>query len=91
MRFLRLALLTTVLLSPGIAVAAVSCADLPKAERYVRQKLRPGPNTRQAERHLEAARRAHSARQCSAELQKVDYYAKRSVAADQRAAHGARR
>ena len=85
MRFLRLAVLASVLLAPGIAVAAISCADLPKAERYVRENLRPGPNTRLAERHLEAARRARSPRQCSAELQKVDYYAKRSAAADRRA------
>lgn len=87
MRILRLALLASVLFAPGMASAAISCAvDLPKAERFVHGKLRPGPNTRLAERHLEAARRARSAGQCAAELRKVDFYAKRSVAADRRLA-----
>ena len=85
MRFLTFAILAPLLLAPGIAAAAVPCSDLPKAESFVREKLRPGPNTRLAERHLEAARHARSARQCSAELQKVDFYAKRSAAADRRA------
>lgn len=86
MRFLRLSTLAFLLLAPGIAAAAVPCSDLPKAEAYVRNNLRPGPNTRLAQRHLERARHARSPRQCSAELQKVDYYAKRSAAADRRAA-----
>lgn len=86
MRFLRFAMLASVLLAPGIAAAAIPCSDLPKAERYVRENLRPGPNTRLAQRHLEAARHARSAQQCSAELQKVDFYAKRSTAADRHAA-----
>jgi hypothetical protein len=86
MRVLRLVALAAVLLLPGIAFAAISCDDLPKAEHYVKENLRPGPNTRLAERHLDAARHARSPRRCSAELEKVDYYAKRSVAADRRAA-----
>ena len=87
MRFPTLALLAAVLLAPGIAAAAIPCSDLPKAERYVRENLRPGPNTRLAQRHLEAARHARSPQQCSAELEKVDEYAKRSAAADRRAPH----
>jgi predicted outer membrane protein len=85
MRILRLAALAAVLLAPGIARAAISCADLPQAEAYVHDHLRPGPNTRLAERHLEAARHARSERACRSELGKVNYYAKRSLAADRRA------
>jgi hypothetical protein len=73
-----------VLLLPGLAAATIPCRDLPKAERYVATQLRPGPNTRAATRHLALAKAAASARQCSAELAKVDYYARRSRAADQR-------
>ena len=83
---IMLAALSTVLL-PSIAVAApIPCSDLPMAESFV-QKLRPGPNTRAAQRHLEAAKAATSERQCSAELRQVDRYSKRSVAADRRVAH----
>lgn len=75
------------LLLPGVAAAApIPCSDLPMAESFV-QKLRPGPNTTAAQRHLEAAKHARSDGQCSAELRQVDKYAKRSVAADKRAAH----
>ena len=72
-------------LLPSVASAAIPCSDLPMAERFV-QTLRPGPNTRAAQRHLEAARHAGSERRCSAELQQVDKYARRSVAADKRQA-----
>jgi hypothetical protein len=73
-------------LVPTVANAArIPCSDLPMAEQFV-QKLRPGPNARAAQRHLEAAKNASSNRQCSAELRQVDIYAKRSVAADKRAA-----
>ena len=84
MRFLTVAALAAVLLAPGLARADVSCADLPKAEAYVHDNLRPGPNTRQAERHLARARHARSDRACRAELGRVNYYAKRSLAADAR-------
>ena len=84
MRFLKLAILASVLLAPTFAGAAIPCSDLPKAEAYMRDHLRPGPNTRLARRHLEAARHARSARRCSAELERADYYAKRSLAADRR-------
>lgn len=73
-----------VLLFPGLAAAAIPCRELPKAERFVATKLRPGPNTSAAMRHLAAAKRAGSARQCAAELAKVDYYARRSLAADKK-------
>jgi hypothetical protein len=55
------------------------------AESFV-QKLNPGPNTRAAQHHLAAAKAAKSEKKCSAELRQVDKYAKRSVAADKRAA-----
>jgi hypothetical protein len=72
-------------LLPSVASAAIPCSDLPQAERFV-QTLRPGPNTRAAQRHLEAARHASSEKRCSAELQQVDKYARRSAAADKRQA-----
>jgi hypothetical protein len=69
---------------PGLAAAAaIPCSDIPKAQHFL-AGLRPGPNTRAAQRHLDAAKRAKSPRQCSAELRKVDYYARRSAAADRR-------
>ena len=85
MRIVTFAALAPLLLSPALAAAAVPCSDLPRAERFVHDKLHPGPNTRLAQRHLAAARHARSARACSAELTRVDYYAKRSVEADRRA------
>jgi hypothetical protein len=72
------------LLLPNVASAAISCRELPKAERFIGTKLRPGPNTRLAQRHLALAKSASSSRQCSAELSKADYYARRSLAADQK-------
>lgn len=90
MRTLGLPAVLLTLLLPSLAVAAaIPCSDLPMAERFV-QKLRPGPNTRAAERHLDAARAARSDAQCSAELRQVDRYARRSVAADKRRGHGHR-
>ena len=72
---------------PGIANAAITCADLPQAEAYVRDHLRPGPNTRQAQRHLEAAKHARSPQECRTELGRVNYFTKRSLAADARVHH----
>jgi hypothetical protein len=67
------------------ASAAISCADIPKAQDFV-ATLRPGPNTSAAQRHLDAAKRAASPQQCVAELRQVDTYARRSAAADKRMA-----
>ncbi|HKX08484.1 MAG TPA: hypothetical protein VJN67_09840 [Stellaceae bacterium] len=90
---MRTLVLPTALLAfllPSLAVAkAIPCSDLPMAESFV-QKLRPGPNTRAAERHLEVAKAATSDAQCSAELRQVDRYARRSVAGDKRRGHGNR-
>lgn len=68
------------------AQSQITCAQLPKAAEFVNTKLQPGPNTDAAKRHLEAAQHATSDQQCIAELRKVDYYAKRSMAADRRTA-----
>ena len=88
MRAFMLPVVLSVFLLPGAATAApIPCSDLPMAESFV-QKLKPGPNTRAAHRHLEAAKHANSDKKCSAELRHVDKYARRSVAADKRATHG---
>jgi hypothetical protein len=68
------------------ANSQITCAQIPDAQRFV-EGLRPGPNTRAAQQHLDAAKRASDARderQCVSELSRVDYYARRSAAADKR-------
>ena len=89
MRIVFGALVAVVLLAPALAQAQITCAQLPKAEAFVNTKLKPGPNTNAARRHLQAAKQAKSNARCVAELRKVDYYAKRSMAADKRAAANA--
>ena len=90
MRLVFAALAAGVVLVPILAHAQsqsqITCAQLPKAAEFVNTKLQPGPNTDAAKRHLEAAQHATSDQQCVAELRKVDYYAKRSMAADRHAA-----
>jgi len=83
---IAIAIAAAALLLPGIAAAAtpISCRELPKAEQFVHTRLSPGPNTREALHHLAAAKAAPSPRQCSEELAKVDYFARRSLAADRR-------
>jgi hypothetical protein len=81
-----LALSVLALLAPWSAHAAgFPCADLPKAEKFVHERLHPGPNTREAEKHLERARHARSDRECSDELAAVDAFARKSMAADKAA------
>ncbi len=77
-----------VFLAPAAAQAAIPCSDIPKAQHFI-DNLRPGPNTRAAHRHLDAAKRATSESHCSAELSEVDKYARRSAAADKRLAASA--
>ena len=74
-----------VIVAPAHAAASIPCSDLPMAERFV-AKLKPGPNTRAAQQHLAIAKQATTERQCSKELGQVDKYARRSLAADKRAA-----
>ena len=88
MRLIVLAAGIFMLQVTGAAAAAIPCSDLPTAETFV-SKLRPGPNTNAAQKHLDAAKQATTEKQCSAELAQVDKYARRSLAADKRAAaHG---
>jgi hypothetical protein len=78
-------------LAPSLAQAAtpqITCSQIPEAQRFV-EGLKPGPNTRAAQQHLDAAKRAadaHNDRQCVSELGRVNEYATRSAAADKRAA-----
>lgn len=89
MRMLVATLIAGLLAVPSLAQAQVTCAQLPKAAEFVNTKLKPGPNTDAAKRHLAAAQHATSDAQCVAELRQVDYYAKRSMAADRHAAANA--
>jgi hypothetical protein len=79
----RIALLTMIgcVLGPPVLAAPIPCSDIPAAQHFV-DGLRPGPNTREAQRHLDAAKRAKSEKDCDAELRQVDTYARRSAAAD---------
>lgn len=85
MRIVVLPIAAMVFIAPSVASAAISCSQIPDAQRFV-DNLRPGPNTRAAQRHLDAAKRATSDGQCIAELRQVDKYARRSAAADRRTA-----
>jgi hypothetical protein len=83
-----LALAATVLLAtPALAADKIECAQIPHAQSFI-DGLKPGPNTKAAQRHLDAAKNAKSDKDCVAELGKVNYYAKRSAAADARVASG---
>jgi hypothetical protein len=88
MKLLVAALAAGALLTAAAANAentGISCSELPQAAAFV-GTLKPGPNTRAAERHLEAAKSASSEQKCVAELRQVDHYARRSAAADRRQA-----
>lgn len=91
MKFLCSGLAASILLFGVVAAdaqtAPITCSELPQAAAFV-GNLKPGPNTRAAERHLDAARNAKSDDQCAAELRQVDVYARRSMAADKRLASG---
>jgi hypothetical protein len=80
------ALGAALLLATGAAaMPPIPCSDIPLAQRYL-DGLKPGPNTRAAQQHLDAAKRAHSEAECDKELRQVDLYARRSSAADKKAA-----
>jgi hypothetical protein len=68
---------------------SITCAQIPDAQGFV-DHLRPGPNTREAQRHLDAAKSATSEQQCVSELRQVDVYARRSSEADKRMASAKR-
>jgi hypothetical protein len=74
---------------PALAAGQITCSQIPAAQRFV-AGLKPGPNTREAQRHLDAARKAKSDKECVTELGRVNYYAKRAAAADKRLENTAR-
>lgn len=78
------------LVPPALAVDRFECSQIPHAQSFL-NGLKPGPNTRAAQSHLNAAKKARSDKQCVAELKKVDFYARRSAAADKRSASAAPR
>ena len=78
------------LASPALAADRFACSQIPKAQSFI-DGLKPGPNTSAAQRHLDAAKTAASDRQCVTELKRVDYYARRSAAADRRTGSAHRR
>jgi hypothetical protein len=74
--------------APAFAADKIECSQIPHAQAFV-DGLKPGPNTKAAQAHLDAAKNAKSDQDCVAELGKVNYYAKRSAAADARLASAA--
>jgi hypothetical protein len=66
----------------------ITCSQIPQAQRFV-EGLKAGPNTRAAQQHLDAAKRAADSgndRECVSELTRVNDYATRSANADKRGA-----
>ena len=85
---MRIIFATAVLMfaaAPAMAATQIQCAQIPHAQSFV-DGLKPGPNTKAAQLHLDAAKKAKSDKECVSELGKVNYYAKRSADADKRAA-----
>jgi len=77
--------LALVLAPPAFAADQIECSQIPHAQSFI-DGLKPGPNTRAAQLHLNAAKKAKTDKECVTELGKVNYYAKRSAAADARMA-----
>ncbi|MGH6980817.1 MAG: hypothetical protein ACREFC_06385 [Stellaceae bacterium] len=76
--------------SPAMATSQITCAQIPRAEAFL-DKLKPGPNTRAAWKHLELAQHAKSDHACVTQLGEVNYFAKKSMRADKVAARHASR
>ncbi len=86
MRGLAATFAALIAFTPAVPAATLDCeTEVPAAQTFL-EKLRPGPNTAAAQRHLDAAKAAPSAEACAAELRQVDIYVRRSQAADQHAA-----
>jgi hypothetical protein len=83
MRVVLATLLALMVAAPAFAASQITCSQIPAAQRFV-SGLKPGPNTRAAQRYLDEAKRAKSDRQCVLDLGRVNYYAKRSAEADRR-------
>jgi hypothetical protein len=86
MRVVLAAFIALLMATPAFAASKITCSQIPAAQRFV-SGLRPGPNTRAAQRYLDEAKHAKSDRQCVLDLGRVNYYAKRSAEADRRLAH----
>ncbi|HKT17543.1 MAG TPA: hypothetical protein VJR47_05845 [Stellaceae bacterium] len=90
MRVFLAAVLAASVAAPAFAAGQITCSQIPAAQRFV-SGLKPGPNTREAQRYLDQARKAKTDKDCVTALGHVNYYAKRSAAADKRLenpAHG---
>lgn len=85
MRVVLALAVATLFAAPAFAADQIECSQIPHAQAFV-DGLKPGPNTKAAQAHLDAAKNAKSDQECVAELGKVNYYAKRSAAADARLA-----
>lgn len=85
MRFILAIAATILFAAPAMAASQIECSQIPHAQSFI-NGLKPGPNTKAAQRHLDMAKKAKSDKECVAELGKVNYYAKRSAAADKHAA-----
>ena len=85
---LILAATASLIAIPVFAADKIECSQIPHAQAFI-DGLKPGPNTKAAQAHLDAAKNAKSDQECVTELGKVNYYAKRSAAADARIAGAA--
>jgi hypothetical protein len=70
--------------APAFAAGQITCSQLPHAEAFM-HKLKAGPNTNEARRHLDMAKAAKSDQECVNELGAANYYAKKSMSADKAA------
>jgi hypothetical protein len=86
---LRTVLLTLALLFllPPTAARAklLPCSEIPAAQSFV-DGLKSSPDKREAQLHLDRAKKATSDAACDKELRQVDKYARRANAAEKRAA-----
>jgi hypothetical protein len=84
MKLILPTILAVSLLAPAaFAAPQISCSDIPRAQAFL-HRLHPGPNTKAAWQHLNDAKRARSNHDCVEQLGAVNYFAKRSLAADRR-------
>jgi len=70
--------------TPAFAAGQITCAQIPHAEAFI-AKLKPGPNTDAARKHLAEAKAAKSDKECVNHLGEANYYAKKSMSADKAA------
>lgn len=86
MRTVLLTFALLLLLPPAAARAKLlPCSEIPAAQSFV-DGLKPSPDKREAQLHLDRAKKATSDAACDKELRQVDKYARRANAAEKRAA-----